>query len=429
METENKHPAGGPGKPGLALISLYRRRSLGVKILIGMAVGAVIGAVLGPRAMPLGVIGDVFIRLLLMAAIPLVFFNLAAGITSLPGISVLGRYGVRTIAYYVATTAMALTLGLVVAHVVRPGEGMTLAEPIDRELGAVPNVGDVVLDLFPDNVFEAFAEGNVAQVVVFAVFVGIATLTLSADPQQRIERMLGQVAGLFRKLVDIILQFGPLGVGALAAATIGEYGNRIFGPLAKFVFSVWFAQLLMVFFYMAVLAAVTKRSPLRWLRTTAPLYATTAATCSSLASLVVAMDVAEKRLGIARTIFSFTLPLGAQLNKDGTSIMLAAVLIFTAQAAGVQFTLAEQIIILLVGLLLSEGSGGIPGGGLVIALIFVQAFNLPAEIAGIVAGIYRLIDMGSTTVNVMSDLVWTTALSDIEARKQPVLRPPRGEPT
>lgn len=396
---------------------LYSERSLGVKILIGMGVGAIIGAVLGEQALILTPIGDLFIRLLLMAAIPLVFFNLAAGIASLPGVGVLGRYGSRTIGYYLTTTTMALTLGLAVTHWLRPGDGMDLTQSVDGDFGDVPNVAQIILDLFPENVFRAFSEGNVAQVVVFSVFVGVAALMLPSVQQQKIGELLDAAAQLFRKLVDIILKFGPLGVGALAAATIGEYGGRIFGPLAAFIGAVWFAQLLMVVFYMAILAIVSRRNPVQWLRTTVPLYATTAATCSSLASLVVAMDVAEKRLKLPRNIFSFTLPLGAQLNKDGTSIMLSAVLLFTAQAAGIEFTLTQQITIILIGLLLSEGSGGIPGGGLVIALIFVEAFNLPPEIAGIVAGVYRLIDMGSTTVNVMSDLVWTTVLSDIEARK------------
>jgi len=166
-----------------------------------------------------------------------------------------------------------------------------------------------------------------------------------------------------------------------------------------------------------LLVTFTRRSPLEFLTKTAPLYATTAATCSSLASLAVSLDIAERRLNLPRSIYSFTLPLGAQLNKDGTSIMLAGVLLFTAQAAGIDFSLASQVTIVLIGLVLSEGSGGIPGGGLVIALIFVQAFNLPLEIAALVGGIYRLIDMSSTTVNCMGDLVGTVIVAHSERGK------------
>ena len=399
------------------MFAAYRRLSLGLKILIWMFVGIAAGIAFGERAQVVQPVGDLFIRLLLMAAIPLVFFNLIAGITSLADLRILGRYGLRTLAFYVATTSFALTVGLLMAHVLQPGAGMQLTDPVDRDFGQVPSVVDVVLELFPSNVFAAFSAGNVAQVVVFAIFIGVTTLMLPTEQKQQLQSLFSTLAQLLRELVRLVLHFAPFGVGALAAATVGEYGSAIFGPLAKFVGSVWLAQAVMVAFYMGVLLFVARRSPLQWLKTTAPLYATTAATCSSLASLVVSMNIAEKRLRIPENIYSFTLPLGAQLNKDGTSIMLVIVLLFTAQAAGVEFTLAEQIVIVLIGLLLSEGSGGIPGGGLVIALIFVEAFNLPLEIAGIVAGIYRLIDMGGTTINCMGDLVWTTTLAEIESRR------------
>jgi len=166
--------------------------------------------------------------------------------------------------------------------------------------------------------------------------------------------------------------------------------------------------------YMMLLRFFTTRSPSRFLRDTGPLWATTAATTSSLASLSVGLEVAEK-ISLPRAVYSFTLPLGAQLNKDGTSVMLGAVLLFTAQAAGVEFAPAAFLTILLVGLLLSEGSGGIPGGGFVIALIYVQAFNLPIEVAAIVGGIYRLVDMGNTTVNIMGDMIGTSIVAESEA--------------
>ena len=220
-----------------------------------------------------------------------------------------------------------------------------------------------------------------------------------------------------RQLVELVLRFSPIGIGALAAAMVGQYGAAIFGPLAVFIGGVWGAQAIMVVVYLVALYVMTRRSPWTFLKQTAPLYATTAATCSSLASLVVALEVAADRLKLPRSVYSFTLPLGAQMNKDGTSIMLAGVLLLTAQAAGVEFSLTSQVSIVLIGLLLSNGSSGIPGGGLVIALIFVKAFNLPVEIAAIVGGIYRLIDMGSTTINCMGDMVGTVIVADYENRR------------
>jgi Na+/H+-dicarboxylate symporter len=354
----------------------------------------------------------------MMSVIPLVFFNLLAGVTSLTDVSALGRLGGKIFVYYVATTTIALTLGLVVMHLLEPGVGMQLAEQVDESFGDVPSVWDVFLGLIPDNPFEAFASGNVAQVVVFAIFLGVVTLLLPDKSREPLQNAYGILAELFRKLVGLIMYFGPIGIGALTAATVAEYGAVIFGPLALFIGGVWGAQAIMVLFYMIALVTLARYSPIDFLKKTGPLYATTAATCSSLASLAVSLDVAEERMKLPRSIYSFTLPLGAQLNKDGTAIILAGVLLFTAQAAGVEFSIASQVTIVLIGMILSNGSGGIPGGGLVIALIFVEAFNLPLEIAAIVGGIYRLIDMGSTTINCMGDMVGTTIVAQSEERRR-----------
>ena len=394
--------------------SRYKDLSLGSKILLYMVVGGTVGMVLGERATVVQPLGDLFIRLLVMAAIPLVFFNLLAGLTSLVDLRTLGRLAAKILSYYVLTTTLALVFGLTSMHLLKPGLGMTLSEDVSPSVGDVPGVVDVILDLFPENAFEAFATGKVSQIVVFALFLGVATVLLPEDRRAPLRSGFGLIAELLRKLVDVIMWFGPIGIGALAAATLGQYGSQIFGPLALFIGGMWLAQVAMVVVYMTLLATFTPYSPVHFLKETGTLWATTIATCSSLASLAVAFEVAEDRLKLPQRIYSFTLPLGAQLNKDGTSIMLAGVLLFTAQAAGVDFDLASQIAIVLIGLVLSEGSGGIPGGGLVIALIFVQAFSLPLEIAAIVAGIYRLIDMGSTTINVMGDMVGTAIVSHSE---------------
>ncbi len=406
-----------------------RKRSigLGTQILVGMILGAMGGLFLGERAAVVEPIGDFFIRLLLMAAVPLVFFNLLAGLTALTDLRTFGRLSAKIVGYYLITTASALTLGLTAMHLVRPGVGMTLTGPVDAAIGEVPAVTEILLNLIPTNIFQAFAEGNVAQLVVVAVMLGITTLFLPTEPRDLLRRGYAALAELFRKLVDGILFVAPLGIGALMAVTVGRYGAQLFGPMARFLLGVWGTQLLMMGVYMVLLVLLTDRRPWRFLRELGPLWATTIATTSSLASLSVALEMAE-RIKLPRPVYSFTLPLGAQINKDGTSIMLSAILIFTAQAAGVEFSLAQLVTILLVGLLLSEGSGGIPGGGFVIALIFVQAFNLPLEVAAIVGGIYRLVDMGNTTINVMGDMVGTAIVSHSErarlAPEGPGLPPP-----
>ncbi len=390
------------------------RLSLGVQILVFMAAGALAGIVLGERATAVEFLGELFIRLLMMAAIPLVVFNLLAGITSLEDVRVLGRVGGKILAYYLGTTVLALMLGIAVMRLLRPGRGLEISTEADAVATDAPGAVEVLLDLIPENVARALAQGDLVQLVMFSVLLGIATVALPADRRAQLKTVFGDLAAVLRKLVELILIVAPLGIGALAAATVGRYGSALFGPLAMFILGVWGAQVAMVGVYLVLLYAFTGRSPFEFLRRTGPLYATTAATCSSLASMVVAFELAEERLRLPRSIYSFTLPLGAQINKDGTAIMLVGVLLITAQAAGVEFQPAAHVTILLMGLMFSAGSGGIPGGGLVVALIFVEAFELPPEIAAIVGGIYRLIDMGNTTVNVMGDLVGTTIIANAE---------------
>lgn len=397
----------GGGSPSL------RRIGLGTQILIGMVVGSALGAALGPRVEVVQPLGDLFVRLLVLAAVPLVFFNLLAGLTALTDVRTFGRLAGKIMSWYVLTDLLALSLGAGAMVLLRPGVGMELTEQVEGTVGAVPSLADVLLGMVPTNVFAAFAEGNVVQLVLVAVLLGIATLLMGDGPRERLSAAYDDLARLFRRLVDLVLFVAPVGIGALMAVTVGRYGAALLGPMARFLLGVYLAQLVVFALYMTALRLLTDRRPLAFLRGTGTLWATTAATTSSLASLSVALETAEK-IGLPRPIYSFTLPLGAQLNKDGTSVMLGAVLFFTAQAAGVDFGAASFLTILLVGLLLSEGSGGIPGGGFVIALIYVQAFNLPIEIAAIVGGIYRLVDMGNTTVNVMGDMVGTSWVAHSE---------------
>ena len=391
----------------------------GGRILIGMLAGVALGAVLGERVAAIQPLGDLFITLLVLAAAPLVFFNLLAGLTSLADTRTLGRLAGKTLSYFLVTELVALSLGLGAAALLRPGDGMRLtesaAEQVTGPVGEAPSVADVLLDMIPSNVFRAFGDGNVVQLVVLALLLGVATLALGDAPRARLATLYEDAARLFRRLVHMILWTAPVGIGALVAVTVGRYGAELISPMARFLAGLWGAQLVIVAGYMLLLRFFSDYRPARFLRATGSLWATTAATTSSLASLSVGLETA-RRLGLPRGVYSFALPLGAQLNKDGTAAMLGAVLLFTAQAAGVSFSPADFVTILLLGLLLSEGSGGVPGGGFVIALIYVQALNLPIEVAAIVGGIYRLVDVGNTTVNIMGDMVGASLVARSEAR-------------
>ena len=399
-----------PEERSPGIFSRYTRLGLGVRILIWMLIGAGAGLALGERAAVVEPLGTLFIKLLMMAAIPLVFFNLLAGLTGLSDATALGRLSAKLLVYFTATTVFALAVGLGAAALLQPGRDMALSEPVSDDVGSVPGVIELLLDFVPDNVFASLASGNVVQVVIFAVLLGVATLRLPDAARAKVADAYALGADLFRKLVDVVLLTAPVGIGALTAVALGRYGDALFGPLGLFVVGVLGGQVVVFALYWILLSMASNWSPPRFLRATGTLWATTAATCSSLASLAVGLDVAE-RMRLPRSVYGFTLPLGAQINKDGTSVFLAMVLAFTAQAAGMEWTPTTVGMAILMGLLLSQGSAGIPGGGFVISLVLVQAFQLPLELAAIVGGIYRLVDIGNTTINIMGDMVGTAILS------------------
>lgn len=401
------------------IVKSYLRIPFATRVLLWMLFGAIAGLVFKEDAIIVKPLGTGFLNLLLMAAIPLVFFNLLAGITSLKSVSSFGRIGGKVLVWYIFSTIVAILIGIGLMRFSQAGVGMTLKTEVSQDIGRIPNVGELLLDMIPVNIFKSFAEGNLIQIVVFAVLLGMVTLQLPSNMKQPIEKGYNLLAGLMRKLVEYILVLSPLCLGALMAATFGEFGSNIAGSLGKFIITIYVGQILMVMVYLTLLAIVGRVSISWFLNKTKELYATTVATCSSLASLAVALDIAETKMKLPKKVYSFTLPMGAQFNKDGTSIMLAGILIFTAQAAGLDFSFQELVQVVLVGLLVVEGSSGIPGGGLVVAMLFAEAFSLPIEIVAIVGGIYRLIDMGNTTVNCMGDMVATTIVSRFETQWKP----------
>ena len=234
---------------------------LGTRILIGMVVGSVLGVVLGERVAVIQPVGDLFIRLLVLAAIPLVFFNLLAGLTALSDVRTFGRLASKIMSYYVVTDVIALSLGLGAMWLLRPGVGMQLTEQVDGTVGSVPSVAEVLLGMVPTNVFAAFAQGNVVQIVVVSVLLGVATLMLAPDIRERLAAAYADLAALLRRLVDLILLTAPLGIGALMAVTVGRYGAALLGPMARFLLGVYVAQFVVFLAYMLLLRLFTDRRP------------------------------------------------------------------------------------------------------------------------------------------------------------------------
>lgn len=407
---------------GIARRVSYLRvwRSPGVLIMLAMFMGIFAGLWFGEQARVVAPLGDLFIRLLVAVAVPLVAVNMLAGLTSLDDLESMRRVGGRFCAFFVLTTSLAVCLGLAVTAVISPGTGVALPRTSSpTTAGQAPSLGDFLFNLFPGNVFAALAEGQAIQLLVFSLLLGIAAMLAPADIRLAFHRGASVLDIVLRELVALMMKFAPIGIGALAAGAAAQFGMEVFAPLSLFIVGIWIAQLIFAASILLLLALVLRQSPWPFLRATGLIYATAAATCSSMASLAVALRVAQERLKLPQSVYALTIPLGTQLSKEGTAIMLAAVLVFTAQAIGAQFTWSDYGRIVLVILLLAGASEGIPGGGLVKALILVEAFGLPLEIAAVAGGVYRVIDIGNTTVNMLGDMVGTQLVAALEVAENP----------
>jgi Na+/H+-dicarboxylate symporter len=391
--------------------SWYRARSIGTKIFMGMAVGVIVGFAMGDSVVAIKPLGDWFINLLIMAAVPLLFLSLVSGLLNISEARTLPKTLARLFVYYVFTSVCALLLGLTVTHWLQPGVGFHLLGKVTKEVGTVPTFVDIINDMIPKNIAAAFATGQTTQLVVFGLFLGLCGIFISEPYRTNLRTFFETAFVLFQRIVAAIIETAPIGLGVLTAVTIGQYGAKIAGPLARYLGSIYIAETLMFLIVMALLYALGRVSPITFLRQTYPVYLTAAGTTSSLATLSHTLQIAEERLRLPRSIYGVTLPLGVQFAKDGTGVFLAATLLFTAQAQGVDISPALAIPVVLTGLLLATGSGGIPGGGIVVALVFVKAFGLPVTITAIVAGIYHLIDMPNAVLNVMNDLVATVIVT------------------
>lgn len=394
----------------------YKRIPLVYKMMGGMIFGIIFGIMFGQRMKAVEIFGTLFLNLLKMACVPLIFFNLVSGISSLDGPEAFGRIGIKSLVYFSFTTVIAAVVGVVDALFFKPGIGLVLSEKFEGNIVEAPGILATLIDMVPSNVFKALTDARLDQVVVFSVFVGIATLLLTKEDKDKLLGTFNAFAHLFNKVVAIVMGYAPLGIFALIGSTVGKYGSAMFGPALKYIIVIALGMGTHFCFYLIILFAMTKKTPLDFLKKSIPLVTTACSTSSTVASVPVNMECADS-LGCSREIYSFTIPFGSQMNKDGNAIMLTVSLLFAAQAAGVAFGVGDLTKAVLIALMLTTGAGGIPGGGLVTIAIMIDAFSMPSEAVAVISGVFFLIDMLNTTVNCFGSLVGTYIV-DISERKR-----------
>ncbi|MBT2667248.1 dicarboxylate/amino acid:cation symporter [Bacillus sp. ISL-4] len=396
---------------------MKKKLGLGTKVFIGFVIGIILGLIFKEKILIVKPIGDIFLTLIKMIVVPLIFFSITSGIFSIGDVQKLKRIGTKTLVYYIGTTLLAGGIGLLVAHLFKPGKGINIANieaSSEFEASEIPTFGETVLGLFPSNPVQALSEGNLMQIIIFSLFLGIS-IVLIGNKSETLKKFFDEGTEVMYKMTGIIMAFSPIGVAALMACTIGEYGLKIFGPLGKFILVDYIGLIsVIILMYLFMLKFIAKFPISKFFKSIGKIWIVTASTTSSSGTLPVTISVTKEDYKVKEELAQFTLPIGATMNMNGAVVYYAAAVIFVSQIYGIEMPLSQQLLIILMTTLISVGSPGIPGGGIVMTIMLLTTLGLPMEIVGMIAGIYRIIDMGHTTLNVTGDVVSTLCIARSE---------------
>lgn len=392
----------------------WRGIALWKKILAGLALGILAGALLGENASIFKPLGDIFINAIMMLIVPLVFSTLIVGITSMRDPQKMGRIGARTIGLYLLTTAFAISIGLLLSTLLQPGAGVNISFDGSVDASEAPTLASILIDLVPRNPIDALANGNILQIIVFAIGLGIS-LTLIGEKGEPLVVVFDSFAEAMYKLTGIVMAFAPFGVFGLIAHVSGQYGLEILLPLAKLIGVVYLASALHVLVvYSGFISLLGRLNPARYLQGSLDAMMVAFSSASSAGSLPVSIRCAQQNLGVSEGVSGFVLPVGATINMDGTALYQGVVVLFIAQMLGIELSLVDYGMIVATGTLASIGTAGVPGAGLIMLSIVMAQIGLPLEAIAVVAGIDRILDMARTSVNVAGDIMVTTLVGKSE---------------
>ncbi|BAJ02744.1 dicarboxylate/amino acid:cation symporter [Shewanella violacea] len=407
-------------------VTQAKKLGLTSKILIGMGGGILFGLLLR-NLFPestfideyitqgfLHVIGTIFVSGLKMLVVPLVFISLVCGTCSLSDPSKLGRLGGKTIAFYLFTTAIALSMAILIAIMIHPGNASLVSEGLSFNAKEAPSLAEVIINIVPTNPLQAMSEGNMLQIILFAVIFGFA-ISHIGERGKRVAALFNDLNEVIMRVVTLIMQLAPYGVFALMAKLALTLGLETFGSVLKYFFVVLGVLLLHGFLvYPSLLKVFSGLNPFTFIRKMRDVQLFAFSTASSNATLPVTIETAEHRLGVDNKIASFTLPLGATINMDGTAIMQGVATVFIAQVYGVDLTITDYAMVVVTATLASIGTAGVPGVGLIMLAMVLNQVGLPVEGISLIIGVDRLLDMVRTAVNVTGDTVATVVIAKSE---------------
>lgn len=389
-------------------------------IFAAMIFGAVLGLVFGEKMSRFKFIGDIWLNCIKLIIVPLVMCIMIQAVGKQQDTKSLGRVAFRIVFYYIFTTVMAAVIGLLVASLVRPGDGLHMTETAAE---AVETSGftfeSFFSSLFSDNLFGSFSGGNVLQTLVIAILFGLAVLNMKSGEHKK--TVLDWIDGIYSMLITYIggvIKLAPIGVLFLMADCFGKYGPSLLGSMAKVIGSVYLSiicQILLV--YCVALFIFARITPWHFIKKSFPVWSFTAATGSSAATIPLNLKAA-KDFGTPDHIADFCIPLGANINYDGSTLMICTVLMLIAQMNGIHYDIAALVKIVAVATLVSSSGGGIPGNIIVKMTVVAETIGLPLEIIGVIAGFYKIIEMGTTTCNCIGDLSGTICVGALEKKRE-----------
>lgn len=405
-----------------------KKLGLTTKILAGLLLGAIIGTLLYfiPAntflddyvvAGAFQLLGSGFIRLMQMLVVPLVFFSIVCGSSAIGDSKTLGKIGIKTLLFYLLTTAIAVGLAIVIANVINPGLGVNMSDITSTTAStSQPTTSfiDTILNIIPTNPFAALGEGTMLQIIFFALLLGIVLAKLG-ERVETVTNFFAQCNSIMMEMTTIIMKVAPIGVFCLIAKTFATLGFDMFIPMLKYMGCVFIALGLQCFIvYMSLLKLFTGLSPILFIKKFFPVMSFAFSTSTSNATIPLSIETLEKKLGVSKRISSFTIPLGATINMDGTAIMQGVAVVFTAQLFGIHLGIAEYLTVISTATLASVGTAGVPSVGLITLSMVFNSIGLPVEGIGYIMGIDRILDMTRTAVNVTGDAVCTTIVAHQE---------------
>ena len=400
-----------------------------IAMLLGLLIGALLNAIYAFNILPATIatsldsllvngvfdtVGQIFVRLLKLLVVPLVFVSLICGVSSLGNNSRMGAVASKTVIMYMATTTVAIALAIFTAILVKPGVGIDLAMATEFVAKEAPPLKQTIINIFPSNPIQSMANGSILQVIVFALLVGFA-ISRAGDQGKRIGDFFNDLNTIIMKMVMILMKLAPYGIFCLLAKLFSDVGIAMIMSLAKYFFTVVFVLLLhSLGVYSIVFKAFTGLNIKTFLSKLRPVLALAFSTASSGATMPVTMRTVEQRMGVSKSVSSFTVPLGATINMDGTAIMQGVATVFIAQAYNIGLGLEGYLTVVLTATLASIGTAAVPGVGLVMLVMVLNQVGLPVEGIGLIIGVDRLLDMTRTATNITGDAMVTTVVAKSE---------------